>query len=98
MDNDLNHNRQIKKFIRKKQILSLSFSLLMAVPFFIFIFIMAFKPDWLSFSYYGSINTGLGSSLGLILLMFVLIWIFVKWKITHDGTNPHQNGGGGEND
>lgn len=88
--NTITDNDRISKFIRKKRVLSLVFSLSMAVPFFIFVFIMAFKPGWLSYSFYNSINIGLWSSLGLIILMFILIWSFVKWKTLHDDSLPGQ--------
>lgn len=89
MNNDMNDHDRIKQFIRKKQILSLSFSLSIAIPFFIFVFTMAFKSEWLSFSYDNAVNIGLWLSFGLIVLVFALIWLFVKWKTTHDSTHPH---------
>ena len=92
------NNDPITKFIRKKRILSLAFSLSMAVPFFIFVFIMAFKPEWLSYSFHHHVNAGLWSSFGLIILMFILIWSFVKWKITHDGSRPQQVDGDRKDD
>ena len=67
-----------KKLVKYQSILGISFSILILVLYFSFIFIIGFNPNLFAISFYnGPINLGILSGIFLILFSIVLTIIYV---------------------
>ncbi len=76
---DILSDPDFKELSSKKNSISVTLTVLELVVYFGFVFLIAFKKDFLSSDVAPSITIGIPIGIGVILLSWVLTGIYVRW-------------------
>lgn len=73
------YSEEFKNLVKTKKIVSFLLTLIEIIIYFGFIFLIAYKKEFLSQKVFGEVNVGITLGIGIILVSWILTGIYIIW-------------------